>query len=234
MEMSMFFLMIDFSLLERGGPVMWVLFGLSLLGLLIFIERMLFFHRNQIRSTEFVDGIKNIVRRRRLLEALTVCEETPGPAAGMVKAALLHHEEDAEQLRFAVQEAALAEVPTLERRIGTLAAIAQCAPVLGLLGTVLGIMQIFQRMEAEAGYIAPTLLSGGFWEALLTTAAGLAIAVPAFLGHHFLRGRVRVLVRDMEWVGNEMMQFLHKELPLEKAAETYPVEKPEETEGGSP
>ena len=216
--MNTLLLVIDLPLFEKGGPVLWILFGLSLLGLLVFLERVLFFHRNQIRSTEFVSGIKNILRRRRLLEALTVCEEAPGPAASMVKAALLHHEEDAEGLRFAVQEAALAEIPALERRVGTLAAISQVAPVLGLLGTVLGMIQIFQRMEQEAGYIAPSLMSGGFWEALLTTAAGLAIAVPAFLGHHFLRGRVRVLVRDMEWVGNEIMQFLRKELPLEQGS----------------
>ena len=208
--------LIEPTLLLEGGPALWILTVFSILALMVFLERLLFLHRSQIRSTEFVTGIKNILRRRRLLEALTVCEEAPGPVPAMVKAALLHHEDDAEGLRLAIQEAALAEVPVLERRIGTLAAIAQTAPVVGLLGTVLGMMEVFHLMQGSTGYITPGLLGGGFHEALLTTAAGLAIAVPAFLGHHFLRGRVRALVRDMEWVGNEMMRFLRKELPAEQ------------------
>ena len=69
----------DLSLLEKGGPIMWVLLGMSLIGFLVFVERVLFLHRGQIRSSEFVTGIKNIVRKQRLVEALTLCEETPGP-----------------------------------------------------------------------------------------------------------------------------------------------------------
>lgn len=214
---SIIFAWYEPALLVEGGPALWILTFLSILAVMVFLERLLFLHRSQIKSTEFVGGIKNILRRNRLLEALTVCEEAPGPVPAMVKAALLAHDEDAEGLRLAIQEAALAEVPVLERRIGTLAAIAQTAPVVGLLGTVLGMMEVFQVMQASTGYIPPNLLGGGFQEALLSTAAGLALAIPAYLGHHFLRGRVRALLRDMEWVGNEMLRFLRKQLPSERA-----------------
>src|SRR5690606_9910245 len=159
---------------------------LSIVGLILFVERALFLHRGQIRSTEFLSGIKNILRKRRLVEALTLCEETPGPVANVVKAGLLHYEEDEAKMRYAIQEAALVEIPMLERRIGSIAAIAQAAPLLGLLGTVLGMITTFGLIDAEGPYLNASLMAGGMWQALLTTAAGLAIAVPAHLGHHFL------------------------------------------------
>ncbi len=209
----------NLNLFDRGGPVMWVLLVLSVLATVLFVERALYLHRGQIRSTEFLSGIKNILRKRRLVEALTVCEETPGPVAHVVKAALMHYEEGEDRIRFAISEAALVEIPALERRVGSIAAIAQAAPLLGLLGTVLGMISTFGVLQAEGAYVSMGQISGGMWQALLTTAAGLAIAVPAYLAHHFLAGRVRALVNDMEWVGNEIMRFLAKDLPKEIAAE---------------
>ncbi|MEX2381745.1 MAG: MotA/TolQ/ExbB proton channel family protein [Opitutales bacterium] len=206
----------DISLLEQGGPVMWLLLALSVLGMLLFFERALYLHRGQIRSAEFLSGIKNILRKRRLVEALTVCEETPGPVASVVKAGLLHYEDDPEKMRFAIQEAALVEIPLLERRVASISAIAHAAPLLGLLGTVLGMINIFYQMQIEGAYVNAGMLAGGFWESLLTTAVGLTIAVPAYLAHHFLSGRVRALVYDMEWVGNEVMQFLQKDIHAEE------------------
>lgn len=191
---------------------MWVLLVLGLVGLAVFAERALSLHRGQIRSTAFLAGIKNILAKRRLMEAVTVCEETPGPVAAIVKAALLHHEADEAKLRLAVQEAALVELPILERRMGALAAIAQVAPLLGLLGTVLGMIRAFHSFNQGGNYATPAALAGGMWEALVSSAAGLAVAVPAHLAFHFLRGRVRALVHDMEWSGNEIMRFVLHDL----------------------
>ncbi len=203
---------LDLSLLGQGGPVMWVLLGLSAVALVVFAERALYLHRGQIRSTAFLTGIKNILLKRRLMEAVTVCEETPGPVAAIVKSALLHHDADEPKLRLAVQEAALIEIPILERRMGALAAIAQVAPLLGLLGTVLGMLRSFHAFMQGGNYATPAALAGGMWEALLATALGLAVAVPTHLAHHFLRGRVRVLSHDMEWAANEIIRFLVHEL----------------------
>ncbi|HUG11811.1 MAG TPA: MotA/TolQ/ExbB proton channel family protein [Opitutaceae bacterium] len=204
---------IDLGILSQGGPVMWLLLVVSVAGVVLFVERMLFLHRGQIRSTAFLDGIKNILAKRRLMEAVTVCEETPGPAAAIVKAALLHHDAGESKLRLAVQEAALTEIPILERRVGSLAAIAQAAPLIGLLGTVLGMMATFQAFTQGGNYAAPGALADGMWQALLTTAGGLTVGVLAHCGHHFLTGRVRALVRDMEWVANEIMRYLLIEMP---------------------
>lgn len=202
----------DLSLFSRGGPVMWLLLGLSLAGLIVFVERLLYLHRAQIRSTAFLGGIKNILAKKRLMEAVTVCEETPGPVAAVVKAALLNHEADESKLRLAVQDAALVELPVLERRLGVFAALGQVAPLLGLLGTAVGLIKMFSAYNQGGNYATPAALSGGMWEALLTTAAGLAVAVPAHLAHHFLSARVRAIVRDIEWVANDVMRYLLHDL----------------------
>src|SRR6186713_305940 len=113
----------DFSLFARGGPVMWVLAALAILGLMLFIERTLYLHRGQIPSSKaFLQGIKNALAKRRLVEALTLCEEAPGPVAAVVKAALLQSNATADEMRYHVQEAAVVELPALERRLGAIAA----------------------------------------------------------------------------------------------------------------
>jgi len=201
----------SYNVFIQGGPVMWLLVGLGLAALVVFVERALFLHRGQIRSTEFLNGIKNLLQKDRLMEALTLCEETPGPVAKLVKAGLRHAGDDEQAMRFAVQEAAVAELPVLERRISALAAIAQIAPLFGLLGTLLGMIKTFWLFNQGGNYATPTVLAGGMWEALLTAATGLAVAIPAHLGRHFLAGRVRSLVQDMEWVGNELMRYLLRE-----------------------
>ncbi len=186
--------------------MMAVLLGLGFLALVLFVERALYLHRVQIRSAAFLDGIKNILGKRRLVEALTVCEETPGPVAAVVKAALLHADADADKMRFYVQEAAVIELPGLERRLGAIAAIAQVAPLVGLLGTILGMIETFLRFQRN--YPTASELAPGMWQALLSAAGGLMLAIPAHLAHHFLASRVRAIVRDVEWSGNEIMKYL--------------------------
>ena len=199
--------------------MMWVLLVLGGFALLLGIERTLYLHRGQIKAKAFIDGIKNILAKRRLVEALTVCEETPGPVAAVVKAALLHADDSAEAMRFHVQEVAVIELPALERRLGSIAAIAQVAPLVGLLGTVLGMVTTFLAFEQGGNYATAGALSAGMWQALLATAGSLMLAIPAHLAHHFLSGRVRAVVRDVEWSGNEIMKFLLTEYRVVKSGE---------------
>ncbi|HVU37412.1 MAG TPA: MotA/TolQ/ExbB proton channel family protein [Opitutales bacterium] len=214
------------NIFDLSAPMMWPLFALSVLGFVFFLERALFLHKGQIRTTEFLEGIKTLARKRRMLEALTVCEETPGPVAAVVKASLMHYREDEPRLRGAIQAMALVEIPTLERRLGTIALIAKIAPLLGLLGTVLGLLRGFALMNANGPYANAADFAGIINAALATTAAGLAIAIMAYLAHHFLYGRVRALVHDMEWVGNEMLQFLLVDLPATPAPAAEPGDAP--------
>src|SRR6202044_3633357 len=173
---------LESSVLARGGPMIWIIFAFGFVLVVVFVERALYLHRGQIRSTAFMNGIKNILAKRRLVEALTVCEETPGPVAAVVKAALLHADDDADAMRFFVQEAAVVELPALERRIGAIGAIAQVAPLVGLLGTVLGFISTFAAFQRD--YATASVLATGMWQALLCTAGGVMLANPAPLAPH--------------------------------------------------
>lgn len=198
---------------------MWVLLLISLIGFIIFVERTLFLHRGQIRSMDFIDGIKNLLRKRRLVEAMTVCEETPGPLANIVKAALLHHGRGEAVMRGAIQEAAILEIPLLERRVGTIAVIARISPLVGLFGTLLAAIQILYRLNADGAYANSADYAGLMGQALITTATGIAIGIMAQVAYNFLWGRVRALVHDIEFVGQHLLQFLLKDFPELEAEE---------------
>ena len=212
----------DFTLLTKGGPMMLVVVLMAVVSLVLFIERTLYLHRGQIRSKPFMDGIKNTLEKRRIVEALTLCEETPGPVAAVVKAALLSANADADRMRFAVQEAAVVEVPALERRLGAIAAIGQIAPIVGLLGTLLGMITTFHTFMQGGQYATAHALASGMWQALLVTAGSLIVAIPTHLSYHFLNGRVRAIVRDVEWAGNEIMRYLLTEYRGVKPGEPAP------------
>ena len=211
--------LLELSLIGNGGLVMWPIMGVSLISFIIILERTLFLHRGQIRPVEFIAGIKNLLEKRRLIEALTVCEDTPGPVGAVVKAGLLNYDQTESRIRGVMQSAALVKIPDLEMRIGTLAALARICPLLGLLGTVIGLMKAFFNLQAEGAYAHMGILAGGLGEALISTAAGLSVAIVVHLAHHFLNGRVRALVHDMEWVGNDLLQYLLRELPEEEVEE---------------
>lgn len=202
---------IDLSLFQLGGPLMWVLFSISLVGSVLFAERLLFLHRGQVRSHQFLAGIENLLVKRRRLEALTLCEGMAGPVPSVVKSVLLHAEESQTEMENAAKEAALVEIPGLERRIGSIAAIAKIGPLLGLLGTVLGIMEAFSGIGAVSGSTGyPTFgeFLGGLGQALLTTAFGLVIGIMASAAHYFLNSRVKALVHDMEFVAHSLIEFI--------------------------
>ncbi|MBN1403979.1 MAG: MotA/TolQ/ExbB proton channel family protein [Opitutales bacterium] len=199
---------LDFMLFRQAGPLIWPILLLGIFGLLIFVERVLYLHKGQIRTDVFLSGMRNLLEKGRLVEALTVCEETPGPVAAVVKAALLNHDQGEARMRGFIQGSALVQIAAIERRIGTLAAIARVAPVMGLLGTVVAMIEALFGAKLGGAYPNMSTVSGSFAEALLTTAFGLAIAVLSHLAYHFLSGRVRALVNDMEYAGHEMMMAL--------------------------
>src|SRR6266481_4507837 len=165
-------------LVTNGGPVIWLILAASAVMLVVFIERVLHYHRAQINSMEFLNGVRNVLKRANVVEALSICDATPGPVARLVKVAILNREKGREGVREALEEAGLVEVPPLEDKLNLLATIAQIAPLMGLLGTVLSFIKIFTALQTKT--TVPTMqdLSGGVWQALICTAAGLAVAIP--------------------------------------------------------
>src|SRR5882672_12113020 len=158
------------TLLTKGGPMIYLIIGASAVALSVFVERILHFHRAQINSMEFLNGVRNVLKRDNVVEALSICDATPGPVARLVKVAILNRERGQEGVREALEEAGLIEVPPLENKLNLLATIAQITPLMGLLGTVLGFIQIFTKLEAAKTLATSEMLAAGVWEALICTA----------------------------------------------------------------
>jgi biopolymer transport protein ExbB len=142
------------------------------------------------------------------VEALSICDATPGPVARLVKTAILSRELGRDGVRDALEEAGLLEVPRLEEKLGLMATIAQIAPLVGLLGTVLGFLTVFQRLQEQGAYATSNLLAGGIWESLLSMAAGLAVAIPTYAGYNYLVNRVNSIVLDMEKASAEIVNLV--------------------------
>src|SRR5437773_5975031 len=196
------------NLLANGGPMLWVILLAGAVGIVVFIERYLHYHRAQINSTEFLNGVRTVLKRDNVVEALSICDATPGPVAHLVKTAILNRDNGRERVREAIEEAGLTEVPRLEEKLNLLATIAQLAPLLGLLGTVLGFIQTFRLMQAEGLHAHVGQLSTGVWQALVCAAAGLAVAIPAHAGYNYLVSRVNSIVLDMERAATDIVNIV--------------------------
>ena len=138
------------QMLHNGGPVIWLILIAAATALVVFVERALFCHRSQINSAEFLNGVRTVIKRGNVVEAISICDATPGPVARLVKAAILTRDLGRERVREAVEEAGLTEVPLLEEKLNLLATIAQIAPLLGLLGTVVGFTRCFPNSDPAA------------------------------------------------------------------------------------
>jgi biopolymer transport protein ExbB len=217
------------ELLQKGGPVMWVILVLSVVGLGVFLERLLYLHRAQIRVGEFLRGLANLVRDGRFDEMRQQCLSTQGPVARVALSAVLARECPRAELRDIVQEAGQLEVPRLERHLALFIGLAYTAPLLGLLGTVLGLLEAFYLISTQGGYATVADLSGAVYQSLICAAAGLAVAIPALIGGSYLSSRVQDLLHDMERAGIEMVNLLkNRTLPAAEilAMDGEPVQEP--------
>ncbi len=206
------------TIIAKGGPLMWFILISAILAIAIFFERLFHYHRAQIHTDDFVKGILNSLKRGNVKEAIDTCRDTAGPVAQVVMAAVLNHDRSRDEIREAVQDTARTEVTRLERNLPLLVTIAQVAPLIGFLGTVWGMIRVFMVIEKTQGTNAGQL-AGGVWQALLTTAGGLVVAIPSYIAYNYLVSRVQNLVLDMEKAANETVQYLaHKEEGGEQAA----------------
>lgn len=195
-------------LLAKGGWVFWMILVTGGVGIAVFIERLLHYHRAQINSLEFLNGVRNVLKRENIVEAVSICDATPGPVARMVKVAILNREGGREGMREALEEAGLVEVPRLEEKLGVLATIAQIAPLMGLFGAVLGFMRIFWRIQVTGLPLQPPEFAEGMWQGLICLGAGMAVAVPAYVGHNLLVSRLNDVLLEMETSSTEIIRLL--------------------------
>jgi len=196
------------QLFREGGPMMVVLAVAFFMVVAIVLGRIFHFHRARIDVHEFVRGLYNVLKRSRIAEAIAICDDTPGPVAHVVRAAILNGDRDEISMRRATDEVAYQEVPRLERNLRLLATIGYVAPLLGLLGTVNGLLRVFGEMQGKGHFVETIRLAQYVKEALVTTGAGLVVAVVAVVAYNYLVGRVETIVLDMEMAACEMAHFL--------------------------
>lgn len=196
------------TLLANGGPMMWLLLLVSGAAMAVFIERVLYCHRSQINSSEFLNGVRTVLKRDNVVEALSICDATPGPVARLVRTAIVNRDKGKEGIRESLEDAGLVEVPRLEAKLNLLATIAQIAPLMGLLGTVLGFIAMFMQLQDAGVYANVGQLSKGIWQALISAGAGIAVAIPTHAGYNYLVSRVNAIVLDMERSATEIVNIL--------------------------
>jgi biopolymer transport protein ExbB len=198
------------NLIIKGGWVMIPIFICSFFALTIIIERMLFFISVNFNSNLLVKKILEAAKKNRVTEAIDVCEKNPYHVTNILKAGLLHYDESKEIMKEAMDDASLYEIPRLEKNLNFLATIAHISPLLGLLGTVTGLVKCFYVIEKKStalgGMVNPADLAGGIWEALITTVAGLCVAIPAYVAYNYFVHKVNISVNETERAATEMLE----------------------------
>lgn len=187
---------------------MWPILVCSVIGLAITLERLWRLRRAQTGMREFMDAMRSMLRQRRIEEAITLCDESDTPVAHIVKAGVLKHNRTKADIREAIEDAGRLEVPRLERYLGALATVTSVAPLLGLLGTVVGMIKCLAVIMHKGGQVNPGDLAEGIGNALVTTAAGLTVAIPALIAYNYLVARVDNLVLEMEVNSSELVELL--------------------------
>jgi biopolymer transport protein ExbB len=197
-----------FEIIFQGGILMVPIALCSIVGLAIATERFLSLRRSSIDTREFMDNMRQILRQNRIQDAVDICDETDAPVARIMKAGILKHNRGKADIREAIEDAGHMEIPRLERYLSGLATCANIAPLLGLLGTVAGMIKAFAQIQNKRGQVNPSDLAEGIHNALITTAAGLTVAIPLLVIYNYFVSRVDNMIVDMEMSSSELLDLL--------------------------
>jgi len=192
-----------------GGWMMWPLGACAALGLIIIVWKLIDLSFKGIRTRTFLREVDALLTQQKLSEALALSRESNTPAGNILAAGLERHDEGPDRVMKAIENVGLLEMAGLERGLIWLATVSNVAPLLGFLGTVIGMIEAFQAIE-NAGEVEATLVAGGIKIALITTAAGLVIAIPINIAHNFFVTRIDGMVIDMEESAQKMIDTLHE------------------------
>ena len=196
-----------------GGPVFWLLIALGAASVLLFFNRLIALRRAQIDYGDFMRGVGNVLDQNNPDEALALCDETPAPVARIVAEAVRQRSSSARVLREIVDATGRAEVGRFERRLALLAIIAQSAPLLGLLGTIVGMARVVLAVGGQA-LVTRADLIGGAMQTLSAAAAGIVVAVSVQVMYGMLRVRLDRLTADLEAAASQILGILaaHREV----------------------
>ena len=201
------------DLLLKGGWLMVPIVFCSILAVAIIIERLFFYSRLKGNPQKVTMQIIDLVRRNRIKEAIEVCEKKTTPVNSVLKAGLFNYDQPKDIVKEAIENVSLYEIPRLEKNINILGTLAHISPLLGLLGTVVGLVKCFYVIEqksATVGVVNPADLAGGIWEALLTTVAGLTVAIIAYIAYNYFVSVTNNLVLSSERAATELIEALEE------------------------
>ncbi|MDD3050210.1 MAG: MotA/TolQ/ExbB proton channel family protein [Candidatus Cloacimonetes bacterium] len=193
------------TLLEKGGILMIPLFLCSVAALSIIIEKIVSLRKAKILLPEIISIIENMSSEKDIPIALSVCDKQKGILSNLIRQVLLHKGSDYIQMREELSDRGRQEIRTLEKGLDILETIATITPILGLLGTVLGMIKVFNVISAK-GIGDPALLSGGISEALITTAVGLSIGIPTLIFFNYFTRKTENIILDIEKISNDLMR----------------------------
>ncbi|MDA3808909.1 MAG: MotA/TolQ/ExbB proton channel family protein [Spirochaetaceae bacterium] len=199
------------DILMKGGVVLWIIILLSFIAAAIIIERLLYLKKIRVDEEKLFSRIKATIVKKHFDEALFICESTVSPFTALMKTGIEHRNYPKHIQKEVLQEASNQEIPKLERYLSFLGTIAHISPLLGLLGTVTGNIKAFGVLGSFGAVSDPTILAKGISEALITTAAGIIVSIPAVIFYNYLVDKVGKILIKMESQVNDMLVLLNED-----------------------
>ncbi|HAB53232.1 MAG: biopolymer transporter [Ignavibacteria bacterium RIFOXYB2_FULL_35_12] len=197
-----------FSIFLKGGILMWPILLCSIIGLAVVIDRYVVIRKAKINVPAFMVRIRGFIKKKDISGAVSHCMEEKSPVANVVRKGLKKYKLGHERVKESIENAGSQEVSKLEKGLPILATISGIAPLLGFLGTVTGMISAFMRIEDLQGSANPSDLAGGIWEALITTAFGLIVGIPALALYNYFVSAVKKLVGEIEMVANDVVDVV--------------------------
>jgi len=195
-----------FDLFLKGGPLMWPILLCSIVSITIILERSYCFYRARTKIPNIPSRVRGLLKDGKTEEALSFCEETSGPVAHILAIGIHIRHKNTEEKEKLISHAGSKIIRQLDKRLRGLAVIVNAATLLGLLGTVTGMIKAFMKIQELGGRVDASVLAGGIWEALITTAAGLFVAIPTLVAYHYFEGRVDDINNQMKDAAAELLE----------------------------
>ncbi len=198
------------DLLLKGGPILWVILALAIPVVAILVERLLYFRKISTDEDKLFSRVKGAVEKGHFDEALAICDTVEAPLGALIRVGIENRLLPEGELKEAVKDAALRELPRIEQNIPAVNVIANISPLMGLFGTVSGIIASFDVLGHFGAVSDPSVLALGISQALLTTAAGIIIAVPSMVAYAWLSGRANAVIGRLEGQANELVRVVRR------------------------
>lgn len=210
------------ELFLKGGMVMWPILLCSLITVAVIVEKYILLKQANVNPKQLMSKIRAALSRNDIMSAVEACNSVKAPVGNILKHGVLNYKNGAQAVKEAIEQAGKEEIFHLEKRLSVLANMAGVAPMLGFLGTVTGMIAAFQTIERLGGNVNPSVLAGGIWEAMLTTAFGLVVGIPALYFYNFFVAKVNRFVFEIENSAEEFLSLVKSGQSEEEKAGVAP------------